>query len=154
MSKNGGQITPDERRAPRSRPLTREQSAALRVRAHYSLPQCSDPNGHMPNACALCPVTCRETSSTNHLADGCARDPRPFPRWGGGQRRFLLPPRSAVPHWTPDRRTWGARNQRIVYMCFPRGKQDHSQSELNLLLKRQSQSQPVSSICFSLLASI
>ena len=28
------QITPDERRAPRSRPLTREQSAALRVRAH------------------------------------------------------------------------------------------------------------------------
>ena len=41
-----------------------------------------------------------------------------------------------------------ARNQRIVYMCFPRGKQDHSQSELNLLLKRQSQSQPVASICF------
>ena len=38
-------------------------------------------------------------------------------------------------------------------MCFPRGKQDHSQSELNLLLKRQSQSQPVTSICFSLLAS-
>ena len=47
-----------------------------------------------------------------------------------------------------------ARNQRIVYMCFPRGKQDHSQSELNLLLKRQSQSQPVTSICFSVLASI
>ena len=46
-----------------------------------------------------------------------------------------------------------ARNQRIVYMCFPRGKQDHSQSELNLLLKRQSQSQPVTRICFSVLAS-
>ena len=37
MSKNGGQITPDERRAPRSRPLTREQSAALRVRAHSQI---------------------------------------------------------------------------------------------------------------------
>ena len=35
------QITPDERRAPRSRPLTREQSAALRVRAHTRSAPCS-----------------------------------------------------------------------------------------------------------------
>ena len=42
------QITPDERRAPRSRPLTREQSAALRVRAHKDPPSSIINSLHVP----------------------------------------------------------------------------------------------------------